>query len=115
LTQVISSSITWTYALKRTQAELEYALMARLFAAAVLSTMLSWGLTHELEWTWGFVLGGLLFCASYAFLSVTLRTWRTSDFELFSQILSKLGPLGKYLATKIANLSSQYGIPGHAE
>ena len=115
LTQFGATAMIWAYTFKRTHAKLLYGPMARLLLAALLSTAMSWSFTRALPWAWAFVPGGLVFAVCYLSLSVLLKTWRVSDFDVFASLANKAGPRGRKLAPWLAGLAHRFGVPNSAE
>jgi O-antigen/teichoic acid export membrane protein len=115
ISQFFASLLIWTYTLAVTRARLLVGPMARLLLAATLAAGLSWGLTSVWHWAWAFVPGGLLFVCVYLVLSVILRAWLATDFEVFASLASKAGAPGRRLAPRIAALALRYGAKVNAQ
>ena len=115
LTQCFGTVMTWSFAFKRTHAKLMYGPMSRLLLAAVLATAASWSFMHALSWAWAFVPAALLFVVCYLVLSVLLKTWRVSDYDMFAHLIGRAGQRGRSLAPWVAGLSSRFGVPNNEQ
>lgn len=115
LTQFFGTVLIWGYTLRRTGVKLLLGPMSRLLLAAVLAAALSWSFTRSLNWAWAFVPGGAVFMLAYLTLSVCLRTWRGSDYEVFASLASRAGAPGRKLAPRVAGLGLRFGVANHAQ
>lgn len=115
LTQCFGTLVIWGYTLRRTGVKLLVGPMARLLVAAVVAAALSWAFTRTVGGAWVFVPGGIVFLTIYLTLSVVLKTWRGSDYEVFASLAQRAGQPGRRLAPKLARLGQRFGVPDHAQ
>lgn len=114
LTQCFATVLIWSYTLYLTQARLLLGPMSRLLMAAAMATGVSWSVTHLLGGVWAFIPGAMVFVVLYLVLSVVLRTWRQSDFDIFCSLANRGGAPGRKLAPRIAGLAGRFGVPNAA-
>jgi O-antigen/teichoic acid export membrane protein len=110
LTQLFNTVLIWFYTLYLRRAKLMLGLMGRLLLASVGATTVSWLTVRTLGGAWAFIPGGLLFVVLYLGLSVLLRAWLVSDFEVFCSLANRAGRIGRQLAPRIAVMGTRFGV-----
>lgn len=106
LTQCCSTLLVWAYTLRTTGVKLHWHHMSRLLIAALASTAVTWPLSGELPVKWGFIPSGFLFMMLFLSLSVLLKAWKQSDFEIFAALAGKIRPA---LAARVLAMGQRFG------
>lgn len=94
------------YLRKATSGGLPLVPMARLFAAATVTTGVAWLSIAAIHSRFGFIVGALLFVGIFVPASFVVRYWSEEDYELMTMITNRLGPAGR---TLMRGLNSLHG------
>jgi len=99
------------YLRKATSGALPLAPMTRLFAAAMVATLVAWLSIAVIPSRFGFIIGGLVFVGIFVPASFVVRYWSEEDYQLMTMITDRLGPPGR---TLMRGLSSLHGTAAKA-
>lgn len=111
LTQFVELVFAWWFAQKRTQVRLPWRPMLRTAIAAACATAAGAAVSELVHLKLAFVAGGMVFLAVYLPMTIWLRAWRATDFDLFANVLRRLGRPGSALADGTLQLKARYALP----
>lgn len=103
--QMFDTALNWFYAFRRVEVSLPVAPMARQLLAGLVAAGLGYLATQALQHKLAFVVGAMVFLATYIPLCVVLRTLRKSEFEVIAHIVGRIGPTASGVSARIAGMS----------
>lgn len=113
ITQLCDSGLAWWYARRRTKVKLPFGPMSRTTVAALIATGLGYFTSEVLHQKLAFMGGAAVFVGTYLPLTVLLRTWRASDYEVFADVLGRLPRVGAWLSPRVLALRTHAMAEDH--